>query len=154
MDFFLKNSQLVVVSEKKEILLGDSVFLDSMELSMPGEYEKSQMTAHVKKCGEGYMYLFHIEGRRVGYISVLEWVTPEWALEIIGDLDVLVVPPTHALLSLIESVAPSIAITYFVEESPLGAAHASVFEGMKKYVLKEADMSADATKHIILTDEG
>ena len=48
MELYEKDGRVAIVSEKREILLGDGfVEIEGMKIDFPGEYEKSGILVHV-----------------------------------------------------------------------------------------------------------
>lgn len=150
MDFSLKNSQVTITSDKKEILLTpDTVILDGLDIELPGEYEKSGCLMYAWHKNDEKLYHFRTEWTWIAYIpSLLTDISPE-ALDFLGSVDVLVMPGAKSMQNVLEKVEPRMLVTYgdtaHEIATPLGASEIVV-----KYKLKEADMSSEKTGCVLL----
>jgi hypothetical protein len=62
MEFSLKNSTIILSSDKKEILLtSETVVLDGLDIALPGEYEKSGCLMYAWQKNDEKLYHFRTE---------------------------------------------------------------------------------------------
>jgi hypothetical protein len=150
MEFTIKNSIIIISSEKKEILLTpEMVVLDGLDIALAGEYEKSGCLMYAWHKNDEKLYHFRTEGYWIAYIpKLLTDISPE-ALDFLGSVDVLVMPGAKSMQNVLEKVEPRMIITYgeLAHEiaTPLGA-----IEVVPKYKLKEADLSSEKTGCVVL----
>lgn len=150
MEFSLKNSTIILSSDKKEILLtSETVVLDGLDIALPGEYEKSGCLMYAWKKNDEKLYHFRTEWYWIAYIpTLLSDISPE-ALDFIGSVDILVMPGAKSMQGVLEKVEPRMLITYgeLAHEvaTPLGA-----IEVVSKHKLKETDLSSEKTGCVVL----
>lgn len=113
MEFARKNNVICLDSEKKEILLSEEkVTLDSLDIELPGEYEKSGCLMYAFEQNDERLYHFRVEGYWVAYIpALLSDITAE-ALDFLGSVDVLVMPGAKSMHGVVEKVEPRLLVTY------------------------------------------
>lgn len=150
MEFTIKNSTIIISSDKKEILLTpETVVLDGLDIALPGEYEKSGCLMYAWHKNDEKLYHFRTEGYWIAYIpTLLADISPE-ALDFLGSVDVLVTPGAKSMQTVLEKVEPRMIVTYGESAheiaTPLG-----VIEVISKYKLKEADLSSEKTGCVVL----
>lgn len=152
-----------MVGEKKYVLLAKpELEARSSIISWPGEYDFSGMTIRGigQEEGKQVSYVVVTEGLRCGFLSspLQEW--SEHEVELLGDLDVLVIPADDAKLvqHLVEEVDPPVVIplpskdakTYQEVLKVCGAKEVAPVPEVK---LKKGSLPADSrTVYVLETD--
>jgi hypothetical protein len=150
MEFIFRDNNIILSSDKKEILLTpETVILDGLDIALPGEYEKSGCLMYAWHKNDEKLYHFRTEGYWIAYIpALISDISPE-ALDFLGSVDVLVMPGAKSMQNVLEKVEPRMIVTYGESAheiaTPLGA-----IEVVTKYKLKEADLSSEKTGCVVL----
>jgi hypothetical protein len=150
MEFVYKNGSINIDSEKKTIILKDqSIDLDGLVIEIPGEYEKSGMLMYAFARNEEKLFHFRAEGYWIAYIPYpLADISSE-ALDFLGTVDILVLPGSKAIQTVIEKIEPRLLITYGPSASEV-ATTLGMTEMLPKYRVKDTDLSSEKTGCILL----
>lgn len=151
MEFTIKNGNITITSDKKEIILTpESVTLDGLAIELPGEYEKSGCLMYSFSKNDEKLYHFRTEGYWIAYIpQILTDVSTE-ALDFLGGVDILVMPGAKIMQPTLEKVEPELLVTYGESAHEIALALWAVTEVVAKYKLKDADLSMEKTACVIL----
>ena len=151
MEFTIKNWNITITSDKKEIVLTpESVTLDGLAIELPGEYEKSGCLMYAFSKNDEKLYHFRTEGYWIAYIpQILTDISTE-ALDFLGGVDILVMPGAKVMQPALEKVEPELLITYGESAHEIALALGAITEVVTKYKLKDADLSMEKTACVIL----
>lgn len=151
MEFLYKNNAVIIVSEKKEIILTpESVTLDGLDIELPGEYEKSGCLMYSFLKNDEKLYHFRVEGYWIAYIpNIIADITTD-GLDFLGGIDILVMPGAKIMQPTLEKVEPELLITYGEQAHEIALVLGTVPEVISKYKLKDADLSTDKTTCMII----
>jgi Beta-lactamase superfamily domain len=151
MEFLSKNGQIIIDSNKKELILSkESITIDGLVIDVAGEYEKSGCLAYMWVKNDEKLYHFRMEGYWIAYIpSILTDISPE-ALDFLGTVDVLVMPTAKIAQGVIEKVEPRLLVTYGETAHEIGTLLGYTDLPLSKYKLKDADLSAEKTNCVVL----
>lgn len=151
MELFEQNGHVAIVSEKREILLGDGfVKIEGMKIDFPGEYEKSGILVHVADHPSGLLFSLRMEDRDIAYIEtdVLE-ITEEIA-DFFRDVDLLVLKGTRNAVKLFENLEARLVVPYGEEKSAFLTALGQNVEPVAKYKTREIDFEGEITGFVHL----
>ncbi len=151
MEFTLKNNNILITSEKKEILLEENrILLDGLDISVPGEYEKSGCLMYAYAKNDEKLYHFRVDGYWIAYVPTALIDISAEALDFLGTVDILVMSGAKTMQPVMEKIEPRLLVTYgehaYEIATPLGYTEAPI----QKYKLKDADLSSDKTGCVIL----
>jgi hypothetical protein len=151
MEFVLKGENIIITSEKKEILLSpEKILLDTLDIALPGEYEKSGCLMYAYAKNDEKLYHFRVDGYWIAYVPAPIIDISAEALDFLGTVDILIMSGSKVVQNTIEKIEPRFLVTYgeMAHEiaTPLGYNEAPI----SKYKLKDADLSSDKTGCVIL----
>ncbi len=150
MEFTLKNTTVIIDTEKKEISLSpDGVILDTLPIELPWEYEKSGCLMYSFSKNEEQCYHFRAEGYWIAYIPTLMTDISVEALEFLWNIDILVMPGAKSMQAVMEKIEPRLLVTYGETAHEIGLVLAAL-EPVSKYKPKEIDLSSEKTGCVIL----
>ncbi len=150
MEFTIKNGNIVIDTEKKEIILeSQSINLDGLSIEMAGEYEKSGCLMYAFEKNDEKLFHFRAEGYWIAYIPTLQSDISADALEFLGNVDVLVMPGAKSMHPVMEKIEPRLLVTYGESAHEISLILAAP-EPVSKYKLKEADLSSEKTGCVVL----
>ena len=151
MEFTFKNGNIIILSDKKEIILTPTtVTLDGLDIELPGEYEKSGCLMYAFSKNDERLYHFRTEGYWIAYIPTLINDISTEALDFLGGIDILVMPGAKSMQPTLEKVEPELLVTYGESANEIALALGSLSEVVPKYKLKDADLSMEKTTCIII----
>lgn len=151
MEFTIKNGNITITSDKKEIILTPtSVTLDGLDIELPGEYEKSGCLMYAFSKNDEKLYHFRTEGYWVAYIPELLTDISTDALDFLGGVDILVMPGAKSMQPTLEKVEPELLVTYGESAHEIALALGSTGETMSKYKMKDADLSMEKVTCVVM----
>ncbi len=114
------NTLTISTKDKKEISFNPSsstVLLDSLDVSFPWEYEKSDILLEVKEFESKHIYKFHIEWYVLVILPAEGFEKVENILPFFWDVDILIILGTKNAVKLYENIEAKIVIPYGEEKA-------------------------------------
>jgi hypothetical protein len=151
MEITLQNALPVIVTEKKSIQLWDTLVIDWLEITLPGEYEKSGVLLNSKMVNGHLLHDLHIERKSVGFIPASIIECTEELMAFYGDLDILFIEWKKEDIKIFESLEARIVVPYGEQKDIflLGVWQAEL-EGVDKFKTKESDFEGETTLFVKL----
>lgn len=150
MELIFDNDGLHIFSEKKEILLTNSICrVDGMPLEIAWEYEKWGFLCYAYESSAWLVYRFQIEGKIGAYITSASIDSPPELMDFLGDIDILFVTWGLDLKSSIEKIEPRMIIALWEQSASLASALGASLP-VDKYKLKESDFSPENTPCVLM----
>lgn len=151
MEFIRKDNQVIISSEKKEIILGsENITLDTLFIDTPGEYEKGGFLMYVREDEAIRYYHFRVEGYWIGYISGIPTEIPAQILDFLGQLDILVAPFGKTEQKFLEQIEPKMLVSFSDSAADLVQLLGTEVSSGTNYKLKAQDISTEKTSLVIL----
>ncbi len=151
MEFTIKNWNITITSDKKEIILSpETVTLDGLDIELPGEYEKSGCLMYAFSKNDEKLYHFRTEGYWIAYIPQMLTDISTDALDFLGGVDILVMPGAKAIQPTLEKIEPELLVTYGESAHEIALALGATWEVLAKYKMKDADLSSEKTTCVVM----
>ena len=138
MDITSRDNQIVITSDKKEIVFknSDSIILDGMMIDFHGEYEKSGFMTTFHEVEGKPLFSLRVEGKNIAYIPTDTLEITENVVDFLGNIDILILPGNKN----------STKVVPYGEETPLFLSSLGQnIEMVDKYKTKEIDFEGEAT---------
>lgn len=144
MELSLKNGNVVVVSDKKEIeFLPSAMSLDGLMIDFPGEYEKSGFMLNFHEIQEKKLFVVRVEGHNIAYIPTDTLEITEEVVDFFGNIDVLVILGDKNSTKIFENLETRIVVPYGQEADIFLTSLGQNIESVDKYKSKESDFEND-----------
>lgn len=147
MDITSRDNQIVITSEKKEIIFNTpkSIILDTMLIDFPGEYEKSGVLVTHHEIQGVSLFTLRVEGKNVAYVPTDTLEITETVVDFLGNIDILILPGDKSATKIFENLEARMVIPYG-EETPLFLSSLGQnIEMVEKHRTKEIDFESEST---------
>ena len=152
MEITLPNNTPTITTEKKIVSLGETLTIDGLEITLPGEYEKSGVLVQSKLIDGVLVHELQVERKIVWYVPSSITETSEGLIEFFHDLDVLFLSGSKGAVSLYESLEARVVIPYGEGRDVfLTAVGQGALESVDKYKSKESDFDGETSVFVKLT---
>lgn len=152
MDITSQNNQIIITSDKKDIIFSDasSISLDGMIIDFHGEYEKSGFLTEFKEIEGTPLFTLRVEGKNIAYIPTDKLEITEKVVDFLGNIDVLILPGDKNATKIFENLEARMVVPYG-EETPLFLSSLGQnIEMVEKYKTKEVDFESESTVFVRL----
>ena len=152
MDITSRNNQIVITSDKKEIVFqsADTIVLDGLVIDFFGEYEKSGFLATFHEVEGKNLFALRVEGKNIAYVPTDTLEVTEKVVDFLGNIDILILPGDKNATKIFENLEARMVVPYG-EESPLFLSSLGQnIEMVDKYKTKETDFETEATVFVRL----
>lgn len=147
MDITSRNNQIVITSDKKEIIFSSptSIMLDGMTIDFFGEYEKSGFLATFHEVEGKPLFTLRAEGKNIAYVPTDALEITEKVVDFLGNIDILILPGDKNATKIFENLEARMVVPYG-EESPIFLSSLGQnIEMVEKFKTKESDFETEAT---------
>lgn len=147
MDIISKNNQIVITSDKKDIIFSDasSINLDGMIIDFHGEYEKSGFLIEFQEVEGTALFRLRVEGKNIAYVPIDKLEITEKVVDFFGNIDILILPGDKNTTKIFENLEARMVVPYG-EEAPLFLSSLGQnIETVEKYKTKESDFESEST---------
>ncbi|NCP76807.1 hypothetical protein GW819_03445 [Candidatus Gracilibacteria bacterium] len=147
MDITSRDNQIVITSDKKEIIFSNptSIVLDGMIIDFHGEYEKSGFMTTFHEVEGKPLFSLRVEGKNIAYIPTDVLEITENVVDFLGNIDILIIPGNKNSTKIFENLEARMVVPYG-EETPLFLSSLGQnIEMVDKYKTKETDFEGEAT---------
>lgn len=150
MDITSRNNQIVITSDKKEIIFESptSIVLDSMTIDFFGEYEKSGFLVTYHEVEGKSLFTLRVEGKNIAYIPTDTLEITEKVVDFLGNIDVLILPGNKNSTKIFENVEARMVVPYGEETPIFLTSLGQNIEMVDKYRTKEVDFESESTVFI------
>jgi len=138
----IENDDAIVSFENAQVQLSDLL------VDFPGEYEHKGISLEVKEFGDLLVYIAHIDGWAVAYLSVDE--LPNEAQEFFQDIDILIVPASKKGRELTEKLSVRMVIPYGESIAEFVGFLNKEKQPVKKAKIKDSDLQGEDTEVVYL----
>ncbi len=147
MDITSRNNQIVITSDKKEILFQSptSIVLDGMTIDFFGEYEKSGFLATFHEVEGKNLFTLRVEGKNIAYVPTDTLEITEKVVDFLGNIDILILPGDKNATKIFENVEARVVVPYGEETPVFLSSLGQNIEITDKYKTKESDFEAEST---------
>lgn len=147
MDITSRNNQIVITSEKKEIIFASptSIILDTMVIDFPGEYEKSGFLVTFQEIQGTCLFVLNVEGKNIAYVPTDTLEITEKIVDFLGNIDILILPGDKNATKIFENLETRIVVPYGPETPLFLSSLGQNIEAVEKYKTKESDFESDGT---------
>ena len=147
MEITSRNNQIVITSDKKEIIFESptSIVLDTMAIDFFGEYEKSGFLATFHEVEGKNLFTLRIEGKNIAYIPTDTLEITEKVVNFLGNIDILILPGNKNSTKIFENVEARMVIPYGEETPVFLSSLGQNIEMVDKYKTKEVDFETEST---------
>ncbi|MDD2891689.1 MAG: hypothetical protein PHQ95_01875 [Candidatus Gracilibacteria bacterium] len=152
MDITSRNNQIVITSDKKEIIFEGptSIVLDGLIIDFFGEYEKSGFLATFHEVEGKNLFTLRVEGKNIAFVPTDTLEITENVVNFLGNIDILILPGDKNATKIFENIEARMVIPYG-EETPLFLSSLGQnIEMVDKYKTKESDFEGEATVFVRL----
>jgi hypothetical protein len=145
MDITSRNNQIVITSDKKEIIFGTptSITLDTMVIDFPGEYEKSGFLATHHEIQGVSLFTLRVEGKNVAYVPTDTLEITEKVVDFLGNIDVLILPGDKNATKIFENLEARMVVPYGEETPIFLSSLGQNIDMVDKFKTKESDFEAE-----------
>ncbi|MBB1564822.1 hypothetical protein HG430_002150 [Candidatus Gracilibacteria bacterium] len=148
-----KNNILEIESNSKSIIYFDEakkqLKIDDLDVSYPGEYEKSGILLEVKEYFDNLFYSFSVDGNHILFVLTDDFELKEEILSFFGDVDVLIIYGTKKSVKIFENIEARVVIPYGEGKSIFLQTLGQNTEEVSSFKLK-GEYSADNTEFVNL----
>ncbi|MDD2917322.1 MAG: MBL fold metallo-hydrolase [Candidatus Gracilibacteria bacterium] len=147
MDITSRNNQIVITSDKKEIVFESpaSIVLDGLVIDFFGEYEKSGFLATFHEVEGKNLFTLRVEGKNIAYVPTNTLDITENVVNFLGNIDILILPGDKNATKIFENLEARIVVPYGEETSVFLSSLGQNIEMVDKYKTKETDFESEAT---------
>lgn len=147
MDITSRDNQIVIISDKKEIVFSSptSITLDGMTLDFPGEYEKSGFLVTIHEIQGVFLFTLRVEGKNIAYVPTDTLEITEKVVDFLGNIDMLILPGDKNATKIFENLEAHIVVPYGEEAPVFLSSLGQNIESVDKYKTKEADFESEGT---------
>ncbi len=147
MDITSRDNQIVITSDKKEIVFQspNAIVLDGLVIDFFGEYEKSGFLATFHEVDGKNLFTLRVEGKNIAYVPTDTLEITEKVVDFLGNIDILILPGDKNATKIFENLEARMVIPYG-EEAPLFLSSLGQnIEMVDKFKTKETDFESEAT---------
>ncbi len=147
MDITSRDNQIVITSDKKEIVFQSPnvIVLDGLVIDFFGEYEKSGFLATFHEVDGKNLFTLRVEGKNIAYVPTDTLEITEKVVDFLGNIDILILPGDKNATKIFENLEARMVIPYG-EEAPLFLSSLGQnIEMVDKFKTKETDFESEAT---------
>lgn len=150
MDITSRDNQIVITSDKKEIIFQSptSIILDGMAIDFFGEYEKSGFLATFHEVEGHPLFTLRVEGKNIAYVPVDTLEITEKVVDFLGNIDILILPGNKNATKIFENLEARMVIPYGPETPIFLTSLGQNIEMVDKYKTKEVDFEGETTVFI------
>ena len=153
MNFSLQNNRVILQHEKTTLLFApQEMHIGEYVIDFPGEFEKDGILVSAEDTQDILLFQVQIGHIRIVYIDAQKFEITEALIELLGDIDVLLIPGNKDWAKLQEGLEAKVVIAYGDGRQTFLTALGQTPEPENKYKLKEADLSGETTHYILLED--
>lgn len=147
MDITSRNNQIVITSDKKEIVFQSptSIVLDGMTIDFFGEYEKSGFLATFHEVEGKNLFTLRVEGKNIAYVPTDTLEISEKVVDFLGNIDILILPGDKNATKIFENLEARVVVPYGEETPVFLSSLGQNIEITDKYKTKETDFEAEST---------
>lgn len=147
MDITSRNNQIVITSDKKEIVFQSptAIVLDGLVIDFFGEYEKSGFLATFHEVEGKNLFTLRVEGKNIAYVPTDTLEITEKVVDFLGNIDVLILPGDKNATKIFENVEARVVVPYGEETPIFLSSLGQNIEMVDKYKTKETDFESEAT---------
>jgi hypothetical protein len=147
MDITSRNNQIVITSDKKEIIFESptSIVLDTMTIDFFGEYEKSGFLATYHEVERKSLFTIRVEGKNIAYIPMDTLDITEKVINFLGNIDILILPGDKNSTKIFENIEARMIVPYGEETPIFLSSLGQNIEMVDKYKTKEVDFESEST---------
>lgn len=147
MDITSRNNQIVITSDKKEIVFQSptSIVLDGMTIDFFGEYEKSGFLATFHEVEGKNLFTLRVEGKNIAYVPTDTLEITEKVVDFLGNIDILILPGDKNATKIFENLEARVVVPYGEETPVFLSSLGQNIEITEKYKTKETDFEAEST---------
>lgn len=147
MEITSRNNQIVIVSDKKEIVFSGtaSIVLDGMVIDFFGEYEKSGFLVTFQEIENKPLFTLRVEGKNIAYIPTDTLEITEKVVDFLGNTDMLILQGNKNSTKIFENLEARIVVPYGEETPVFLASLGQNIEPVDKFRTKESDFESEAT---------
>ncbi|MDD5197696.1 MAG: hypothetical protein PHN60_02445 [Candidatus Gracilibacteria bacterium] len=147
MDITSRNNQIVITSDKKEIIFQSpsSILLDGMMIDFHGEYEKSGFLATFHEVEGKSLFTLRVEGKNIAYVPTDTLEVTEKVVDFLGNIDILILPGDKSATKIFENLEARMVVPYGEETPIFLSSLGQNIEMVEKYKTKESDFEGEAT---------
>lgn len=152
MDIISRNNQIVITSDKKEIIFEGptSIVLDGLIIDFFGEYEKSGFLATFHEVEGKNLFTLRVEGKNIAFVPTDTLEITEKVVNFLGNIDILILPGDKNTTKIFENIEARMVVPYG-EETPLFLSSLGQnIEMVDKYKTKESDFEGESTVFVRL----
>ncbi|MDD2907623.1 MAG: hypothetical protein PHH98_03195 [Candidatus Gracilibacteria bacterium] len=152
----LNNSGVIeIISNTKNKILFDTekceVSIDGLNVSHPGEFEKSGILLEAKEYNNIIFYSFTIDSKHLVIISNDSFELKEEILSFFGDVDVLIIVGSKESAKIFESIEARLVVPYGAGKQLFLTTLGQHTEVVSSYKVK-GEMSDDTSEFVNLED--
>lgn len=147
MDITSRNNQIVITSDKKEIVFEgpNSIVLDGLKLDFFGEYEKSGFLATFHEVEGKNLFTLRVEGKNIAFVPTDVLEITEKVVDFLGNIDVLILPGDKNATKIFENLEARMVVPYGEEAPIFLSSLGQNIEMVDKFKTKESDFETEAT---------
>ncbi len=147
MDITSRDNQIVITSDKKEIIFQSptSIILDGMTIDFFGEYEKSGFMATYHEVEGKSLFTLRVESKNIAYVPMDTLEITEKVVDFLGNIDILIIPGNKNSTKIFENLEARMVVPYGEESPVFLSSLGQNIELVDKYKTKEVDFESEAT---------
>lgn len=146
MDITSRDNQIVITSDKKEIVFATptSIVLDGMIIDFFGEYEKSGFLANFQEIEGKPLFSLRVEGKNIAYIPTDTLEITEKVVDFLGNIDILILPGDKNATKIFENLEARMVVPYGEETPVFLSSLGQNIEMADKFKTKESDFESES----------
>ncbi len=147
MDITSRDNQIVITSDKKEIIFQSptSIILDGMTIDFFGEYEKSGFMATYHEVEGKSLFTLRVESKNIAYVPMDTLEITEKVVDFLGNIDILIIPGNKNSTKIFENLEARMVVPYGEESPVFLSSLGQNIELVDKYKTKEVDFETEST---------
>ena len=148
MEFIYQSGNMICLHEKAEIaFLAEDVLINKKSIQFPWEYEIADVIVRVQEFDGIWMYAFRLwglaSGKNVAYLPQEIQEFHSDMTEFLGDIDILLIPPSKTLSQTLEALEPRMILLFWAGSQTTLQTLSGNSELLTKFKPKESDFQAE-----------